>query len=143
RFSSSVMRCSAGNASEADARDASSFSRSDLSLVWMSMSTPDGDRKSWMVIVILECDARARVGTPVGWARVLFRCAQPVSDARFSEDKLRSFGVSLDLAAQLPHIHTQVLRVRRLVPKLVEQELVGQHLACMLNQQAKKIVLLR
>ena len=52
-------------------------------------------------------------------------------------------GSRFDLLPQLPHVDAKILRVGRLVPQFLEQELVGQHLSRMLHQQPQQIVFLR
>ena len=52
-------------------------------------------------------------------------------------------GIGLDLLAQLPDIDPQILRVRCVAPDLTQQELVGQNLPGVLDQNPEQIVLLR
>src|SRR5947199_2959862 len=71
------------------------------------------------------------------------RGAEPVADAGFGQRELRALGIGLDLLAELADIDAQILRVSELVPQLLQEEAVGQHLAGVLHQHAQEIVLLR
>ena len=59
---------------------------------------------------------------------------QPIADAGFGHDVLRPLGVRLDLVAQLAHVHAQVLGICQIVPKLAQQDLVGEQFTGVLNQ---------
>src|ERR1700730_8893357 len=65
-----------------------------------------------------------------------------VSDAGLGHEVARALRIGLDLAPQLAHIDPQILRVGRLAPQLLQQKLVRQHLADMLDEQAQEGVLL-
>src|SRR5215475_10859755 len=68
------------------------------------------------------------------------RRPEPVADARFRQDVLRTLRIGLDLLPQLPHINTQILRVGQIVPELAEQKLVRENLASVLHQNAQELV---
>src|SRR5215469_10928884 len=70
-------------------------------------------------------------------------CAQAVADALLGQDVLRPLGVGLELVAQRADIDAQVLDIGLAAPHLAQDELVGQHLAGMGNQEAQQIVLAR
>src|SRR3954451_18105458 len=70
------------------------------------------------------------------------RGAQPVADARLGEDVARPGRVGLDLLAQAPDVDPHVLRVGLAAPDLLEEELVGQHLAGVGDEGAQDVVLL-
>src|SRR5262245_11524227 len=70
------------------------------------------------------------------------RRLQPIADAGLGQNVFWARGVRLDFVSQLPDIDAQILRVNARGPKLLEQELMGQYLARVLNQEAQKVVLL-
>src|SRR5947209_1411558 len=74
---------------------------------------------------------------------ILIWGAEAITDPRFREHMLGPFRVGLDFLTQLANIDAQVLRVRELVPKLAQEELMGQHLSRVLHQDAQEIVFLR
>src|SRR5262249_33737735 len=67
------------------------------------------------------------------------RSAQPISNAGFSKDISRLFGISLDLLPKLAHVDAQILRVGEIVPQLAHQEFVREHFAGMLNHNVQEI----
>ena len=69
--------------------------------------------------------------------------SQAITDPRFSENVLWTFGVGLDLLSQLPHIDSQILSVSQIIPQLPEQKLVGQDLAGMLHQNSQEFIFFR
>src|SRR4051812_23821387 len=71
----------------------------------------------------------------------LIWCAQTVADSRFGQDVFGTFRIGFHFLSQLAHIDAQILGVSMLIPELVEQEFVGQHLAGMLHQKTQEIVL--
>src|SRR5438445_7624784 len=68
---------------------------------------------------------------------------QPVADTRLGGDVVRLVGGLLDLLPELPDIDPEILHVGRVAPDLFQDEMVGQHLAGMLHQDAQDVVFLR
>ena len=68
--------------------------------------------------------------------------AQAIADAGLGQHELWPLGIDLDLLAQLTDIDAQILRIRQLVPQLLEQEAMGQHLAGVLHQHPQQLIFL-
>ena len=77
-----------------------------------------------------------------GWD-VSVRRLKPIADAGFRQNVLRLCRVGLDLVPELPDIDAEILRVNACGPKFLEKELMGQNLACVLNQKTQQLILLR
>src|SRR5262249_36746572 len=144
RFSISAATISAGSLTAAAARTASSFRRLALSAARTSMATSAAERKSLIFILRSRCDGKSRAALVHNPDRALRLVggAQAVADAGLGQQILRALGVPLDLASELAHIDPQILRVGRLVPELLQQEPVREHLAGVLHEQAQELVLL-
>ena len=71
------------------------------------------------------------------------RRAQPVANAGFGEDILRTLGIGFDLLPELADIDPQILGVGQIIPKLAEQKFMREHFAGVLHQNAQQIVFLR
>src|SRR5579871_1012412 len=73
----------------------------------------------------------------------LIRRPQAIADAGLGQYELRPLRIDLDLLAELADIDPQILRIGQLVPELLEQEAMGQHLAGVLHQDAQELIFLR
>jgi predicted metal-binding membrane protein len=78
-----------------------------------------------------------------GFARCLVRRLQPIADTGLRKNILRLCGVRFDFVSELPDIDAEILRVNVCGPKFLEKELMGQNLACVLNQKTQQLILLR
>src|SRR6476661_7224036 len=93
-------------------------------------------------IADLHCCSSKHSWVGRGWD-VSVRRLKPIADAGFRQNVLRPCRVGLYLVPELPDIDAEILRVNACGPKFLEKELMGQNLACVLNQQTQQLILLR
>jgi len=67
----------------------------------------------------------------------------PVSETRLGDDVQGSFGVGLDLLAQLANVNADVLHVAVAAPQFFQDELMGQDPPGMLDQKTQQVVFMR
>src|SRR5262245_60584424 len=85
------------------------------------MATSDAARKSLIFII-----GPLRSTLKAAW---LIRRPQAVANANLGHDVVLLRGIGLHFLPQLSHVDAKVLGVGRLLPQLVQQEFVRQHLA--------------
>src|SRR3954469_15608602 len=79
---------------------------------------------------------------PIERRLALLNLAQPIPDTGLGGDIAWLVGRLFDLLPELADIDPEILHVGRIAPHLLQQEMVGQHLAGMLHHNAQYVVLL-
>ena len=69
----------------------------------------------------------------------LLRHPQAIPDPRLRLEKLRPLRIRLELLSQLADVDPKILRVRGASPHFAQEELMGQHLAGVLNEYAEAV----